>query len=147
MPISNKPRFTRLGSALAFIIAAMALQTTSCADPLLVMLDFKAPGAPVLTTGSASVSYSWSFTVTSDVAGSEGLPVRARLYKQTAVNLEEHTETRILVAEKQETLKTASGSASMQFLADLSGGGAFYVEFAYADDLGPQVETSGVATL
>jgi hypothetical protein len=135
------------------ITAAMCLSAIlfSCSDPRLVILDFASATAPTLSASSAAITYSWSFTpaTSARLAETDGLPVDARLYKRTAVDPVTGKEERILAAEALFSLTSASGSAKPCDFAITSilSSGTYYVEFSFADDLGPQVIVSPQATL
>jgi hypothetical protein len=125
-------RSARMGIAMA---AAMVIGSlfASCSGPSLVILAFSASTAPTLTTTSASVPYSWSFTNSSELADSDGLPVVIRLYRVTGA-------TRVMAAEGSVTLTAVSGTGPYAFsISTTLAAGQYYVEFAFADDLGPQV--------
>jgi len=142
-------RLTPLVLAITAVLSLAAL-CTSCSEPRLVILEFSCTAAPVLTTTSAAASCSWTFTPdsTDGLAGSEGLPVTARLYLRKTFNTTTQAETRVLAAESSLAIKTPTGTAPVSFTIG-SGltAGSYYVEFSFADDLGPQVIKSQVVTL
>lgn len=130
-------------AALAILLLAASFAAASCSDPVIVVLGFS-PGSapPTLTANSASIAYTWSFTDVTSLGDSGGLPVLARLY------LENVTAGRILAAEATFELTAMSGSGTCDFtIATALVHGTYYVEFAFADDLGPRVVESVRGTL
>jgi hypothetical protein len=127
-----------LAMAVATVLGSLF---ASCSGPSLVILAFSAAAAPTLAPTSASVAYSWSFTNSSEVADSDGLPVVIRLYRVSG-------STRVLAAEGSVTLTAISGTGPYAFSISTSlVTGQYYVEFSFADDLGPQVIRTPEATL
>ncbi|MBN2874499.1 MAG: hypothetical protein JXM71_05335 [Spirochaetales bacterium] len=130
--------------AVLILVAAVILAclVASCSTPSAVLLAFTANTAPTLTADSASVLYAWSFTNTSAVPTPDGFPVDVRLYRVTS------TDTRVMAAKGVASLTTLSGSTPFTFSIDTTlASGQYFVEFAFADDVGPQVIRTPEATL
>jgi hypothetical protein len=145
MTITNRLRAASTPGFLSVFALAISVMfaglSASCAAPSLVILAFSATTAPTLTASSASVPYSYSFTNSSEVADSDGLPVVIRLYRVTGA-------TRVMAAEGSVTLKAVSGTGPYAFsISTTLVAGQYYVEFSFADDLGPQVIRTLEATL
>ena len=137
-------------AALAIImLLSLAVLCAACSEPRLVILEFSCTAAPVLTTTTAAASCSWSFTPDSaaGLTESEGLPVTARLYLRKTFNATTNAETRVLAAETALAIKEPTGTALFSFTIGSSlTAGTYYVEFSFADDLGPQVIKSQAVT-
>ncbi len=151
-PCTTDRRIARLPLVTLAITFALSLAAlcASCSEPRLVILEFSCATAPVLTTTSATATYAWTFTPDSiaGLAESDGLSGKARLYLRKTFDATTLAETRILAAETSLEIKEPTGTASCSFTIGSSlSAGTYYVEFSFADDLGPQVIKSQAVTL